>query len=147
MQSCPMPYPLMGHGFPRRNILRRAPALYDILSQSYVPSLAAATMHAFADDYLYLQISFIRRTLVSNKIVDLSDVVVESPVGAAPTTSSFDQRLASIYWAKQLRDETRNIYVLGFGAAYITGLTVCKLHNYSPSQYIKWLSHKSLKVN
>ena len=31
----------------------------------------------------------IRRTLVGNKIVDHSDVVGASPVGAAPTTSSF----------------------------------------------------------
>ena len=35
------------------------------------------------------QVSNIRRTLVSNKIVDHSDVVGASPVGAAPTTSSF----------------------------------------------------------
>ena len=31
----------------------------------------------------------IRRTLVGNKIVEHSDVVGASPVGAAPTTSSF----------------------------------------------------------
>ena len=35
------------------------------------------------------KVSNIRRTLVSNKIVDHSDVVGASPVGAAPTTSSF----------------------------------------------------------
>ena len=41
-------------------------------------------------EYLYYsQISNIRRTLVGNKIVDHSDVVGASPVGAAPTTSSF----------------------------------------------------------
>ena len=38
---------------------------------------------------MYRQVSNIRRTLVSNKIVDHSDVVGASPVGAAPTTSSF----------------------------------------------------------
>ena len=37
----------------------------------------------------YRQFSNIRRTLVGNKIVDHSDVVGASPVGAAPTTSSF----------------------------------------------------------
>ena len=37
----------------------------------------------------YCQVSNIRRTLVGNKIVDHSDVVGASPVGAAPTTSSF----------------------------------------------------------
>ena len=35
------------------------------------------------------EVSNIWRTLVGNKIVDHSDVVEASPVGAAPTTSSF----------------------------------------------------------
>ena len=37
----------------------------------------------------YRQTSNISRTLVGNEIVDHSDVVGASPVGAAPTTSSF----------------------------------------------------------
>ena len=37
----------------------------------------------------YRQVSNIRRILVGNQIVDHSDVVGASPVGAAPTTSSF----------------------------------------------------------
>ena len=37
----------------------------------------------------YRKVSNIRGTLVGNKIVDHSDVVGASPVGAAPTTSSF----------------------------------------------------------
>ena len=37
----------------------------------------------------YRKTSNIARTLVGNKIVDHSDVVGASPVGAAPTTSSF----------------------------------------------------------
>ena len=37
----------------------------------------------------YSQVSNISRTLVDNEIVDHSDVVGASPVGAAPTTSSF----------------------------------------------------------
>ena len=37
----------------------------------------------------YRKTSTISRTLVGNKIVDNSDVVGASPVGAAPTTSSF----------------------------------------------------------
>ena len=37
----------------------------------------------------YRKVSDIRRILVGNKIVDHSDVVGASPVGAAPTTSSF----------------------------------------------------------
>ena len=38
---------------------------------------------------VYRQVSNIRRTLASYEIVDHSDVVGASPVGAAPTTSSF----------------------------------------------------------
>ena len=48
-------------------------------------------------DYSYCQTSNISRTLVSNKIADHSDVVGASPVGAAPTASSFSaQHLASV---------------------------------------------------
>ena len=39
--------------------------------------------------HVYRQVSNISRTLIGNKIVDHSDVVGASPVGAAPTTSSF----------------------------------------------------------
>ena len=38
---------------------------------------------------IYRKVSNISRTLVANEIVDHSDVVGASPVGAAPTTSSF----------------------------------------------------------
>ena len=38
---------------------------------------------------IYCQISNISHTLGGNKIVDHSDVDEASPVGAAPTTSSF----------------------------------------------------------
>ena len=41
------------------------------------------------DHGIYRQVYNIRRTLVGNKIVDHSDVVGASSVGAAPTTSSF----------------------------------------------------------
>ena len=39
--------------------------------------------------HIYRKVSNISRTLVDNKIVDHSDVVGASPVGAVPTTSSF----------------------------------------------------------
>ena len=39
--------------------------------------------------YNYRHVCNISRTLAGNKIVDHSDVIVASPVGAAPTTSSF----------------------------------------------------------
>ena len=51
--------------------------------------------------FKYRQLSNIRRTFVGNWIVDHSDVVGASPVGAASTTSSFStQHMASIYSAK-----------------------------------------------
>ena len=57
----------------------------------------------------YHQTYNISRTLVSNTIVALSDAVGASPVGAAPTTSSFStpQHLASIDCAETItrRDE------------------------------------------
>ena len=37
----------------------------------------------------YGQTSIMKHTLIGNKVVDHSDVVGASPVGAAPTTSSF----------------------------------------------------------
>ena len=72
-----------------------------------VSYLTIATCYPAAVNY-YHQVSNIRRTLVGNQIVDHSDVVGASPVGAAPTTSSFStQHLASIYCAKTTasRDE------------------------------------------
>ena len=36
--------------------------------------------------------------------------------------------MASMDWAKQLQDETRNIQVWEFGASYIRGLTVVRWH-------------------
>ena len=41
------------------------------------------------DVIIYRQVSNISNTLGGNKIVDHTDVVAASPVGAAPTTSSF----------------------------------------------------------
>ena len=50
---------------------------------------------------IYRQVSNISRTLVANKIVDHSDAFGASPVGAAPTTSSFStEHLASMDWSK-----------------------------------------------
>ena len=40
-------------------------------------------------EQIYCKTSNISHTLVGNKIADHSDVVRASPVGAAPTTSSF----------------------------------------------------------
>ena len=57
----------------------------------------------------YRQVSNIRRTLEGNNIIDHSDVVGASPVGAAPTTSSLSTYYLapSLDWAKTTprRDE------------------------------------------
>ena len=80
------------------------------------PKISAGLLHNLS----YRKVSNIKRTLVGNKIVDHSDVVGASPVGAAPTTSSFStQNRASMDWTKTTADETRNINVLGLGVAYI----------------------------
>ena len=51
------------------------------------PALVHIMVWHRADNYR--KTSNIRRTLAGNKIVEQSDVVGVSPVGAAPTTSSF----------------------------------------------------------
>ena len=56
----------------------------------------------------YSQTSCISRSLIDNEIVDHSDVVEASPVGAAPTTASFSTKhRASMDWAETTarRDE------------------------------------------
>ena len=77
------------------------------------------------EHHTYCKVSNIRRTLVGHRIVDHSDVVGASPVGAAPTTYSLSLN-TWLQWIgqRQLQDETRNIYVLGLGASYIRELTV-----------------------
>ena len=66
----------------------------------------------------YRQPSDISRALAGNKIVAHSDVVVASPVGAAPTTPSFSTwHPTSINWAKTTtrRDENHFIYGIWCG--------------------------------
>ena len=62
---------------------------------------------------IYRKISRYKRTL-GNKIVDHSDVVGASPVGAAPTTSSFSTlHLASRDSAKTAARQTENLLSVG----------------------------------
>ena len=61
---------------------------------------------------IYRQTSNISCTLVGYKILDHSDVVGASPVGAASNTSLFSTlHLASMDWANTLQDNTREIWV------------------------------------
>ena len=68
-------------------------SMYNILVShaQYVPRNMATIciVLCFIVVRYYHKTSNISRILVSNKIVDHSDVVGASPVGAAPTTSSF----------------------------------------------------------
>ena len=57
--------------------------------ESNFKSAQAIILYNELENYTYRKTSNISRTLVGNKIVDHSDVVGASPVGAAPTTSSF----------------------------------------------------------
>ena len=60
------------------------------LMQSYTkPSIHCIPLLEAQHIHHYRKTSNISRTLVGSKIVDNSDVVGASPVGAAPTTSSF----------------------------------------------------------
>ena len=79
-----------------RGILRRHEILYrDTWSYKLLCDKTAKLREEIRHFWLeliwlnYRQVSNISRTLVGNKIVDHSDVVGASPVGAAPTTSSF----------------------------------------------------------
>ena len=58
----------------------------------------------------YRKISNISRISVGNKIIDHSDIVGASPVGAVPTTSSFLTN-TWLQWIghRRLKDETRRI--------------------------------------
>ena len=88
-------------------------------------------------NFRYRQVS-IRCTLVGNKIVDHSDVVGASPVGAAPTTSSFStSQLASIY-----------MYCpLAFGASYIRDFTVSIFQVDFSDWWLWWLFWNCTQMN
>ena len=75
-------------------------------SASYIHAMYRPTCHGI--NYKYRQTSYIRGAVVGTKIVDHSDVVGTSSVGAAPIISSFSfQSVASIYSTKTTarRDE------------------------------------------
>ena len=71
----------------------------------------------------YRKISNISCTLVDNKIVDHSDVVGVSPVGAAPTASSFS------VFGKDSRKAVRDSFKCWISASYIRDLTVSQVEN------------------
>ena len=75
---------------------------------------------------IYRKTSNIRRTLVGKKIVDHSDVVGASPVGAAPTTSSFlDLTSGFKGFGKESRKTVREFFMCwDLVRSYIRDLTV-----------------------
>ena len=71
-----------------------ADALAPLGARTSTGTLTEVDMIHFKDsltvgDFEYRKTSNISCTLIGNRIVDNSDVVGASPVGAAPTTSSF----------------------------------------------------------
>ena len=56
---------------------------------TYCPNASKTTLKYVSKNYLPSNLCNIRCILVGNNIVDHSDVVGASPVGIAPTTSSF----------------------------------------------------------
>ena len=60
----------------------------NVLSANVVWSTKTYSQAKTLKNHMYRQVSNIRRTIEGYKIVDHSDVVGASPVGAAPTTSS-----------------------------------------------------------
>ena len=79
------------------------------------------------NDNIYRKTYDIRRTFVGSKTVDHSDVVGAS---AMPQLHLHSRYNTSFQWngQKQLIDETRNIYALRFGAAYIRSLALHCVH-------------------
>ena len=73
-----------------------------LISYNQHPDNSVGPEWAFSvPSFTYHQTFDIRHTLVGDEILDHSDVVGASPVGAAPTTSSFSTKhLASMDWAK-----------------------------------------------
>ena len=79
-----------------------------------IPEIAGSSLIQYPFSLMYCvfhkhrKTSNISHTLVGNKIVDHSDVVGASPVGAAPTTSSFwTWHLASRIRQRKPQDSTR----------------------------------------
>ena len=72
----------------KKTLLKRGPK-YNIPAQCIQHSQERIQHKSNFEFTKYRKVSNISHTLVGNKIVDHSDVVGASPVGAAPTTSSF----------------------------------------------------------
>ena len=79
--------------------------------------------------YNYRQASNIRRRWIGNNIADHLEVVGASPVGAAPTTSSFSTwHLASTEWARARRETFmfRDLVLLILEVLRLVKFTTCR---------------------
>ena len=88
--------------------------IYTAPSQSLLRSIILQAMTnegiTSSNFIMYRQPSDISRTSTGNKTVDHSDVVGASPVGTAPSTSSFSTKhLVSMIELRQRQDKTRMI--------------------------------------
>ena len=124
-------------------VIRKAFPLHDVIMMNTFNDLAQG-IHVLDDIYgfdskqTYRKTSNIRRTWEGNKIVDHSDVVGASPVGAAPTTSSFStDHLSSMDWAKTTVRRDENHSRFGIWCSYIRDLMVLS-SNGSISGHVAW---------
>ena len=98
---------------------------------------------------IYTLISYISHTLVGNKIIDYLDVVGASPVGAAPTSSSFPTCMASMDWAKTMarRDEKHLAFGIccvlyqGFNGSYSSMLKRQRRFSLGIVEVRAWMSN------
>ena len=98
----------------------------------------------------YCQISNISHTSIGNEFIDHSDVVGASPVGAAPTTSSFwTQHLASMDWSKTTarRDQKHLSFGIWCALYYRVDGTVCWAlsgQKLAGIHFCLWVGHEQL---
>ena len=86
--SCGIHLRAISHEILKRSILDMSLKINNLRLHPYLSGANELSHHLPPANHNYCQISNISHTLLSNKIVDHSDVVGVSPVGAAPTTSS-----------------------------------------------------------
>ena len=118
-----------------------------------IPSgLCLAIKHVICNA-TYRQTLNINCILVGSNIVDHSDVIEASPVGATPTTSSFStENLASMDWAKTTARRDEKHSSLGIRCTNIIGLTVLSFwawadttRNLTINQFKNW-KHKEFAL-
>ena len=101
LKKCPAALKERDHIAYASSVLKYVSPTWDPYIKKDISALRRVALYVTGD--YYRKTSNISRTLLGNKIVDNSDVVGASPVGAAPTTSSFSTKhLAPMDWARTI---------------------------------------------